>query len=177
MSTTNVVATQDPCRIALPYTLDMATIGERVAQRRNELDWSQARLALEVTKAGVKITQGGIDKIEKRPSPTSRPRCLPELALALGVSQAWLITGKDAPANQTGTTTINPDNQAHKTTFTREQWMRFRDSCQQQFESAGLDIDPEKRDKLFDLMWWAFEQGASQEDLEKQRAAEVDENN
>jgi phage repressor protein C with HTH and peptisase S24 domain len=41
---------------------------------------------------GQRIHQTAIDKIEKRDS--ERPRALPEIAKALGVSESWLRTGK-----------------------------------------------------------------------------------
>lgn len=59
---------------------------------RLELGLSQEELAAAVRKAGGDISQTGIDKIEKRDA--KRPRCLPELADALGVSEHWLMTGK-----------------------------------------------------------------------------------
>ena len=67
--------------------------GSRVAQERMRLDLSQQQLADRVTRFGYKITQTGIDKIEKRD--TARPKCLKELAIALGVTQEWLLTGQE----------------------------------------------------------------------------------
>jgi transcriptional regulator with XRE-family HTH domain len=67
--------------------------GFRVAEERSRLDLSQQQLADRVTRLGYKITQTGIDKIEKRD--TARPKCLKELALALNVTQEWLLTGQE----------------------------------------------------------------------------------
>lgn len=67
--------------------------GFRVAEERSRLDLSQQQLADRVTRLGYKITQTGIDKIEKRD--TQRPKCLKELAIALNVSQEWLLTGQE----------------------------------------------------------------------------------
>lgn len=68
----------------------MAT-GFRVAEERERLGLSQQELASRVSRLGYKITQTGIDKIEKRD--TQRPKCLKELAVALNVTQEWLLTG------------------------------------------------------------------------------------
>lgn len=68
----------------------MAT-GTRVAEERVRQGLSQQELATKVTKLGYKISQTGIDKIEKRD--TERPKCLKELAAALGVSEQWLLSG------------------------------------------------------------------------------------
>lgn len=53
---------------------------------------TQQALADKVTRLGYKITQSGIDRIEKRDS--QRPRCLPEVAKALDVTEKWLREGK-----------------------------------------------------------------------------------
>lgn len=66
--------------------------GARVAEQRTNLNLSQQQLADRVTRLGYKITQTGIDKIEKRD--TTRPKCLKELALALNVSEEWLLSGQ-----------------------------------------------------------------------------------
>lgn len=65
--------------------------GARVADERERLGMSQQELATRVTRLGYKISQTGIDKIEKRD--TQRPKCLKELSLALNVTQEWLLTG------------------------------------------------------------------------------------
>lgn len=65
--------------------------GNRVAEERMRLGMSQQELATQVTRLGYPITQTGIDKIEKRD--TARPKCLKELAVALRVTQEWLLTG------------------------------------------------------------------------------------
>lgn len=70
----------------------MAT-GTRVAEERARLDLSQQELADRVTRLGYKITQTGINKIERRD--TIRPKCLKELAIALNVTQEWLLTGHE----------------------------------------------------------------------------------
>lgn len=66
--------------------------GSRVAEERLALGMSQQELASRVTKLGYKISQTGIDKIEKRD--TQRPKCLKELASALNVSEQWLLSGQ-----------------------------------------------------------------------------------
>lgn len=65
--------------------------GMRVAEERANLNLSQQQLADRVSRLGYKITQTGIDKIEKRD--TARPKCLKELALALSVTEEWLLNG------------------------------------------------------------------------------------
>lgn len=73
--------------------------GSRVAEERMRLGMSQQELATQVSRLGYSITQTDIDKIEKRD--TARPKCLKELAGALGVTQEWLLTG------------IEPRSQSH----------------------------------------------------------------
>lgn len=70
----------------------MSTLADRVIALRTERKWHQKDLAEAVKRAGFPITQQGIDRIEKRN--TARPRCLPELAKALDVSEHWLLTGR-----------------------------------------------------------------------------------
>lgn len=67
--------------------------GFRVAEERERLGVSQQELADRVSRLGYKISQTGIDKIEKRD--TQRPKCLKELAAALNVTQEWLLSGAD----------------------------------------------------------------------------------
>lgn len=67
--------------------------GSRIAEERAQLGLSQQELADRVSRLGYKITQTGIDKIEKRD--TARPKCLKELAIALNVTQEWLLTGHE----------------------------------------------------------------------------------
>lgn len=64
-------------------------VGSRVAEERNNLGMTQQELAQRVTNLGYKISQTGIDKIEKRN--TKRPKCLKELAVALKVTEGWLL--------------------------------------------------------------------------------------
>ena len=72
--------------------------GFRVAQERMRLGLSQQELAARVTCNGYKISQTGIDKIEKRD--TERPKCLKELALALGITEEWLLSGNEPRQQQ-----------------------------------------------------------------------------
>lgn len=67
--------------------------GTRVASEREALGWSQQKLATAVTRLGYKISQTGIDKIEKRD--TLRPKCLKELSIALNVNEDWLLKGRE----------------------------------------------------------------------------------
>ena len=67
-------------------------VGARVEQERLAQDMTQPELAHRVRRLGGEITQTGIDKMEKRDS--GRPRHIRELAIALGVTEEWLITGK-----------------------------------------------------------------------------------
>jgi transcriptional regulator with XRE-family HTH domain len=67
-------------------------VGSRVAEERQIQGITQQELASRVTKLGYKISQTGIDKIEKRN--TQRPKCLKELAIALKVTEGWLLTGQ-----------------------------------------------------------------------------------
>jgi phage repressor protein C with HTH and peptisase S24 domain len=67
--------------------------GSRIERRRNELKLSQEEVASRVRRLGGEIHQTGIDKIEKRD--TQRPRFLKEIAIALGVNEDWLLTGRE----------------------------------------------------------------------------------
>lgn len=67
--------------------------GSRIERRRLELKLSQEQVAQRVRRLGGEIHQTGIDKIEKRD--TKRPRFLKEIAIALGVTEDWLLTGKE----------------------------------------------------------------------------------
>ena len=66
-------------------------VGSRVAEERIIQGITQQELADRVTRLGYKISQTGIDKIEKRN--TKRPKCLKELSIALKVTENWLLTG------------------------------------------------------------------------------------
>lgn len=66
--------------------------GHRIEERREELGLSQADVARGVVRLGVKCRQTTIDKIEKRD--TARPQSLREIAIVLGVTEEWLVTGR-----------------------------------------------------------------------------------
>lgn len=85
------MACQDLCLIEGCYDL-IVKAGNRIAQERIDQGLSQEALAEKVRRLGGEITQGGIDKLEKRDS--ARPRFAKEIATALGVSEDWLIYGK-----------------------------------------------------------------------------------
>lgn len=68
----------------------MKTIGERIRQARNELDWSAHELALKV---GYK-TQSGISNLENSATGTGGNK-IGAIANALGVSLDWLLNGPD----------------------------------------------------------------------------------
>jgi phage repressor protein C with HTH and peptisase S24 domain len=70
----------------------MSTLGERVREERETHRWSQQRLADEVTRRGFKIGQSAVGNIESRGD--TDPKCIVQLAAALGVSVTWLQTGK-----------------------------------------------------------------------------------
>lgn len=69
----------------------MTIIGDRTKQRRESLDISQPELARLVG-----VSQQSIDQLEK--GDVQRPRYLPDLAVALSVSMAWLKGETDDPA-------------------------------------------------------------------------------
>lgn len=70
----------------------MDTLGERVASERAAKGWTQAELAERVTRSGFRIGQAGIAQIERRGE--TEPKCIVQLAAALGVSLGWLQTGR-----------------------------------------------------------------------------------
>ncbi|MCF8534083.1 MAG: hypothetical protein K9G48_13830 [Reyranella sp.] len=60
---------------------------------REAREWSQATLAKRVVRAGFKsMSQVGIQKIEAKGN--SQPKCIVQLAAALGLHARWLQTGK-----------------------------------------------------------------------------------
>lgn len=73
----------------LPFNMNA---GERIAQERIAQKLSQQELANRVNRLGGRISQTGIDKMEKRNS--ERPRFTREIALALGVTDDWLVKGR-----------------------------------------------------------------------------------
>lgn len=73
---------------------------ERTAQ-----GMSQEGLATAVRRLGGQISQGGIDKIEKRD--TERPRFIKEIAQALNVSEDWLLHNRQPKARN-----LEPEFQA-----------------------------------------------------------------
>ena len=70
----------------------MSTLGERVKSERESRGWSQVELSQRVTRAGYKMTQGGIAQIERRGE--TEPKSIVQLAQALGVSVTWLQTNR-----------------------------------------------------------------------------------
>src|SRR5258708_35347638 len=70
----------------------MSTLGERVKAERESRGWSQVELAQRVTRAGYKMTQGGIAQIERRGE--TEPKSIVQLAQALGGSGTWLQTNR-----------------------------------------------------------------------------------
>ena len=70
----------------------MSTLGERVKAERESRGWSQVELSQRVTRAGYKMTQGGIAQIERRGE--TEPKSIVQLAQALGVSVTWLQTNR-----------------------------------------------------------------------------------
>lgn len=77
------------------------TLGQRVRERRESLEWSQAELARRVSVLlRRRVTQVAIHHIESRGN--VNPRFVVELASALGVSLEWLRHGRGSlPSNAT----------------------------------------------------------------------------
>lgn len=94
-------------------------VGARVEQERKAQKLSQQALADKVTRLGGDITQGGIDKLEKRDS--ARPRYLRELAIALNVTDDWLLTGRGPKARDSESSTSVSSNIPTKSEATIEQ--------------------------------------------------------
>lgn len=70
----------------------MSTLGERVKAERRANGWTQVELAQRVTRAGYRISQGGIAQIERRGE--TEPKSIVQLAQALGVSVTWLQSNR-----------------------------------------------------------------------------------
>ena len=68
----------------------MTTPGLRIRAKRKELRMSQAHLA-----SLVGITQSAISELETGESKMPSAEALQKLAKVLGVTQAWILTGKD----------------------------------------------------------------------------------
>jgi phage repressor protein C with HTH and peptisase S24 domain len=77
-----------------PFSLStVQRLGDRVKAEREALGWSQAELGRRVVRAGYpSMSQVGIQKIES--GDTKQPKCMTELAIALGLSANWLKTGR-----------------------------------------------------------------------------------
>lgn len=67
-------------------------LGERVRKRRTALKMSQKRLAEEVTRRGINLSQQNVNSIES--GVVARPRALPELASVLETTIEWLQKGE-----------------------------------------------------------------------------------
>ena len=67
--------------------------GQRAAAERQALNLTQEEIARRVSRLGYQISQTGIDKMEKRD--TMRPKFAKELAEALGITEQWLLTGRE----------------------------------------------------------------------------------
>lgn len=74
------------------------SIGERCKQAREKLGMSQEKLASIIKKGGFKIAQSTINNLEA--GDVKRPRYVPELAKALGVSTEWLLYGTEPKVAQ-----------------------------------------------------------------------------
>ena len=70
----------------------MSTLGERVKAERRAKGWTQVELAQRVTRAGYRISQGGIAQIERRGE--TEPKSIVQLAQALGVAVNWLQSNR-----------------------------------------------------------------------------------
>ena len=68
------------------------TLGDRVTAQRKAKGWTQAELASRVTRAGFRISQGGIAQIERRGN--TEPKSIVHLAHVLELQPSWLQTGK-----------------------------------------------------------------------------------
>lgn len=95
------------------YAFDMEGLGRRVREARDAKGWTQTQLAKVVSRLGFEVGQSAIGNIEA--SRTREPKCIPELAQALGVTVSWLRTGKgekSAPAETLdGTETHDANNE------------------------------------------------------------------
>lgn len=70
---------------------DTGGIGDRIRRRRKALRMSQKRLAEEVTRLGMNLSQQNVNSIEA--GGVVRPRSLPEMARVLGTTIDWLQKG------------------------------------------------------------------------------------
>jgi SOS-response transcriptional repressor LexA len=116
--------------------------GSRIELRRNELKLSQEEVASRVRRLGGEIHQTGIDKIEKRD--TRRPRFLKEIAIALGVTEDWLLSGR-GPMERADAATP-PPSKVPVLTWVSAGAMA-RDDGQQDIigEVEARDLDPKGR--------------------------------
>lgn len=114
--------------------------GSRIEQRRTNLGFSQEEIASRVRRLGGEIHQTGIDKIEKRD--TQRPRFLKEIAIALGVTEDWLLSGKEPMERPDASATL-PSTRIPIVTWVSAGSMA-RDEGQQDIigEADGGALDP-----------------------------------
>lgn len=115
--------------------------GSRIERRRSELGLSQEEVAQRVRRLGGEIHQTGIDKIEKRD--TQRPRFLKEIAIALGVHEEWLLSGREPMERVTSPTATPPPVRVPIVTWVSAGAMA-RDDAQQEpiGEIDASDLDP-----------------------------------
>jgi transcriptional regulator with XRE-family HTH domain len=78
---------------------ELPGLSRRIKARREELKWTQERLA---EAAGV--SREHVNRVEKGKNRT--PHTVDKLALALGVHPLWLTTGLDCYAGRTGTESL-----------------------------------------------------------------------
>lgn len=93
-------------------TLDLMeeSLGSRVKAEREARGWSQQELATRVVRAGARtMSQAGIHKIESKGH--SEPKSILPLAKALGVSAAWLQTGRGEKSALRALSATLPDPQ------------------------------------------------------------------
>lgn len=79
----------------------MLGLGDRVRAEREVKGWSQDQLAAEVTRRGFKIGQSAIGNIES--GRVKEPKCIVQLAAALGVNPVWLREAKGEKAADAST--------------------------------------------------------------------------
>lgn len=109
----------------------MQTLGERLAQRREQLGLSQKALAEQVG-----VSQQSINKIET--GQTRSPRNLDKLAQVLAVTPQWLLFGDVSPA--TKTSTRDPD-EVKVSRLRVEEWESMEQDHDEFVDIGVLDVE------------------------------------
>lgn len=73
------------------FRLPVMAAGGRVRDERINRGWTEDELARALTRAGYKMSQSGVHRLEERD--VARPKCTRELCAIFNITETWLLTG------------------------------------------------------------------------------------